>query len=95
MTGLKKKETDLIDIVTNISGIDGLINTYNNGLEALPRELLSFPVVGIGASAGGLAAFEAFFNGLPADKDSDMAFVLIQHPAANKFIRSLSAMYFR
>lgn len=29
---------------------------------ALP---LSFPVVGLGASAGGLAAFEAFFSGLP------------------------------
>jgi two-component system CheB/CheR fusion protein len=26
----------------------------------------SFPIVGIGASAGGLAAFEAFFSGLPA-----------------------------
>ncbi len=28
-----------------------------------------FPVVGIGASAGGLAAFEAFFAGMPADID--------------------------
>jgi two-component system CheB/CheR fusion protein len=28
-----------------------------------------FPIVGIGASAGGLAAFEAFFSGLPADVD--------------------------
>jgi hypothetical protein len=25
-----------------------------------------FPIVGIGASAGGLAAFEAFFSGMPA-----------------------------
>jgi len=24
-----------------------------------------FPIVGIGASAGGLAAFEAFFSGMP------------------------------
>ena len=40
-----------------------------------------FPVVGIGASAGGLAAFEAFFSGMPADKDSGMAFVLVQHLA--------------
>ncbi|KAB2643174.1 MAG: chemotaxis protein CheR, partial [Verrucomicrobia bacterium] len=37
-----------------------------------------FPVVGIGASAGGLAAFEAFFSGLPA-ADPGMAFVLVQH----------------
>jgi two-component system CheB/CheR fusion protein len=41
----------------------------------------SFPVVGIGASAGGLAAFEAFFGGLPSDRNPDMAFVLVQHLA--------------
>jgi len=41
----------------------------------------SFPIVGIGASAGGLAAFEAFFSGMPADTDPDMAFVLVQHLA--------------
>ncbi|HIJ81565.1 MAG TPA: PAS domain S-box protein [Desulfuromonadales bacterium] len=40
-----------------------------------------FPIVGIGASAGGLAAFEAFFSGMPADKEPDMAFVLVQHLA--------------
>lgn len=38
-----------------------------------------FPIVGIGASSGGLAAFEAFFSGLPDDADPDMAFVLVQH----------------
>ncbi len=41
----------------------------------------SFPIVGIGASAGGLAAFEAFFLGMPADTDPGMAFVLVQHLA--------------
>jgi two-component system CheB/CheR fusion protein len=40
-----------------------------------------FPIVGIGASAGGLAAFEAFFSGMPVDSDPDMAFVLVQHLA--------------
>ncbi|MEO6602457.1 MAG: chemotaxis protein CheB, partial [Polyangiaceae bacterium] len=40
-----------------------------------------FPIVGIGASAGGLAAFEAFFSGMPAHADSGMAFVLVQHLA--------------
>ena len=40
-----------------------------------------FPVVGIGASAGGLAAFEAFFSGMPAGVDPGMAFVLVQHLA--------------
>ncbi|RZA00916.1 MAG: chemotaxis protein CheR, partial [Moraxellaceae bacterium] len=40
-----------------------------------------FPIVGIGASAGGLAAFEAFFSGMPADVQPGMAFVLVQHLA--------------
>lgn len=43
--------------------------------EAPPR--LSFPVVGLGASAGGLEACIDFFKAMPAD--SGMAFVLIQH----------------
>ena len=37
----------------------------------------SFPIVGIGASAGGLSAFQAFFSALPAQPG--MAFVLVQH----------------
>jgi two-component system CheB/CheR fusion protein len=41
----------------------------------------AFPIVGIGASAGGLAAFEAFFAAMPADKEINMAFVLVQHLA--------------
>ncbi|WP_218576530.1 chemotaxis protein CheB [Desulfobacter latus] len=45
------------------------------------REAGDFPVVGIGASAGGLAAFEAFFSGMPTDADPGMAFVLVQHLA--------------
>jgi two-component system, chemotaxis family, CheB/CheR fusion protein len=41
----------------------------------------AFPIVGIGASAGGLAAFEAFFSGMPKKLDPGMAFVLVQHLA--------------
>ncbi len=37
----------------------------------------SFPIVGLGASAGGLEAFEQFFRLVPAD--SGMAFVLVSH----------------
>ena len=40
-----------------------------------------FPIVGIGASAGGLVAFEAFFSAMPADAEPGMAFVLVQHLA--------------
>ena len=42
-----------------------------------PRPRLPFPVVGMGASAGGLEAFSEFFNAMPID--SGIAFVLIQH----------------
>ncbi|HET7867840.1 MAG TPA: CheR family methyltransferase [Burkholderiaceae bacterium] len=38
-----------------------------------------FPVVGIGASAGGLAAFEDFFAAMPPEEGNHMAFVLVQH----------------
>ena len=40
-------------------------------------EAIGFPVVGIGASAGGLDAFQKFFDALPPE--SGMAFILIQH----------------
>ncbi|MDZ7794569.1 MAG: chemotaxis protein CheB [Spirochaetia bacterium] len=46
-----------------------------------PSESFSFPIVGVGASAGGLAAFEAFFSGMPTETDPGMAFVLVQHLA--------------
>ncbi|MDD2301966.1 MAG: chemotaxis protein CheB [Eubacteriales bacterium] len=46
--------------------------------EALPGEESSpFPIVGIGASAGGLEALEGFFAAMP--DDGNMAFVVIQH----------------
>ena len=41
----------------------------------------SFPIVGIGASAGGLSAFETFFSALPTEAEPGMAFVLVQHLA--------------
>ena len=57
----------------------------------------TFPIVGIGASAGGLAAFEAFFSGLPPDRPPDMAFVLVQHLAADhkSILADLIARYTR
>nr|WP_320010128.1 chemotaxis protein CheB [uncultured Desulfobulbus sp.] len=49
--------------------------------DAVETNANGFPIVGIGASAGGLAAFESFFSGMPADDDPGMAFVLVQHLA--------------
>ena len=42
-----------------------------------------FPIVGIGASSGGLAAFEEFFSAIPRNTSPGMAFVLVQHLAPN------------
>ncbi len=44
-------------------------------------EAQPFPVVGVGASAGGVEALEAFFGGL---QPTGMAFVVVQHMAADK-----------
>jgi len=41
------------------------------------KKSISFPIVGIGASAGGLETLNAFFSIMPAD--SNIAFVIIQH----------------
>jgi chemotaxis response regulator CheB len=48
-------------------------NTHANAGRRRPPSL----VVGIGASAGGLAAFRSFFDNMPAD--TGKAFVLVQH----------------
>ncbi|WP_312291143.1 chemotaxis protein CheB, partial [Stutzerimonas nitrititolerans] len=56
----------------------------NNGPEPsspknlhLARSTLDYPVVGIGASAGGLKALMTFFEHMPSD--CGMAFVIILH----------------
>ncbi|MEZ7985160.1 MAG: CheR family methyltransferase, partial [Pseudomonadales bacterium] len=40
-----------------------------------------FHIVSLGASAGGLKAFEEFFKGMPTNHMTGMAFVLVQHLA--------------
>ena len=52
------------------SEIDGINNAGTSDED-------TFPIVGIGASAGGLRAFQEFFSALPARPG--MAFVLVQH----------------
>jgi two-component system CheB/CheR fusion protein len=53
----------------------------------------AFPVVGIGASAGGLEALESFFSQVPAG--CNMAFVVIQHldPTHKSIMSSLLKKY--
>src|ERR1022692_1623396 len=50
-------------------------NAWDESADGSPG--LPFPVVAVGASAGGLAAFTALLEALPSK--SGMAFVLIQH----------------
>ncbi|MDD2734766.1 MAG: chemotaxis protein CheB [Desulfuromonadaceae bacterium] len=47
----------------------------------LPPAAASFPIVGIGTSAGGLEALELFLGHVP--KESGMAFVVVQHLSPN------------
>jgi len=46
------------------------------------RKPASFPIVGIGASAGGLEALEVFLQKMPPDPG--MAFVVVQHLDPNR-----------
>ena len=56
---------------------------------------MEFPIVGIGASAGGLDAFKKFFSAMPAD--GGVAFVLIQHldPTRHSLTADLVGTYTR
>ena len=68
------------------TGKKGNAGRKNAALEPAPfqpnRHAEPFPVVGIGASAGGLEAFTQFFEALPAS--TGMAFVLVQHMDPSK-----------
>jgi two-component system CheB/CheR fusion protein len=59
--------------------------------KAGPKQVNDFPIVGLGASAGGLEALETFFSHMPSD--SGIAFVIIQHlsPRYKSIMASLLA----
>ena len=52
-----------------------------------------FPIVGVGASAGGLEALEALFRGVPADPDA--AFVIVTHlnPERESILHQILSRY--
>jgi len=70
------------------SAVEGLVVDDGGGS---PPASSGFPIVGVGASAGGLDAFTQLLKHLPAD--SGMAFVLIQHldPTHTSFLRDALA----
>jgi two-component system CheB/CheR fusion protein len=78
-----KKETTPPTSAIAAAGAGGVgrEDGVGDGREVDRDESPIFPVVGIGASAGGLAAFESFFSGMPVDREPGMAFVLVQHLA--------------
>ena len=49
-----------------------------NKTMAKPKETNDFPIVGMGASAGGLEALEAFFSHMPPDS----GIAICHHPAS-------------
>jgi two-component system, chemotaxis family, CheB/CheR fusion protein len=74
------------------------VGAQDQEVESSDRPSLSkFLIVGIGASAGGLAAFEAFFSAMPADRDTGMAFVVVQHlaPGHDSLLPALIRRYTR
>ena len=74
----KKRAAQKAALPTNNQAIK-IDEIAGDSSETVKETASVFPIVGIGASAGGLAAFEAFFSGMPADTDPGMAFVLVQH----------------
>lgn len=87
----KKATGDTTDAATPRALRTSRRGTRRGGADSRER----FPVVGIGASAGGLEAFEQFFTSMPPD--SGMAFVLVQHldPTHKSILADLIQRYTR
>ena len=60
-----------------IAGKKTTLTNVSKPTKQLGLNSISFPIVGIGASAGGLEALEQFFTNM--SNDSGMAFIVIQH----------------
>lgn len=58
-------------------------------------DTIDFPIIGIGASAGGLEAIELFFKSIPTEKECEMAFVVVQHlsPDYKNILSDLVKLY--
>ena len=99
MTPGKNNKAKAAKVPGNVKTIEAQENAEKSAevQETAEKHVSSFPIVGIGASAGGLAAFEAFFSGMPASKNPDMAFVLVQHlaPDHNSILTDLIRRYTR
>src|SRR3989442_6547700 len=63
--------------INKATGKPGMAVPSRAGAAATPPSKHAFPIVGIGASAGGLEAFSQLLSNLPVEPT--IAFVLIQH----------------
>ena len=90
----KKTEGVLKDRAASKPTKTGKLKSMEKDIPVLEAKAL-FPIVGIGASAGGLEAFEQFFTHTPPD--TGMAFVLIQHldPKHKSILSELVRRYTR
>jgi two-component system CheB/CheR fusion protein len=73
---MKKRKTPSICTTVPVASVEA-----SSEPNSAPDPEARFPIVGIGASAGGLAAFGAFFSAMPAETEGGIAFVLVQHLA--------------
>ena len=76
-TSKSKKPLSKKDNPPKLSDTAPLIDETLTATECVAPPAPDFPIVGIGASAGGLEALELFFGNMP--KNNGMAFVVIQH----------------
>ncbi len=99
-TEKKKKLKNNIEMNSTQKKPDSFKNTNEstsparkNSAPIKPDEESAFPIVGIGASAGGLEALEKFFINMP--HDSGIAFVIIMHfdPAAKSVMADILKRY--
>jgi two-component system CheB/CheR fusion protein len=76
------------------SPVEAALTATGEASKPTPSEQ-SFANVGIGASAGGLVAFQPFFSAMPADREIGMAFVLVQHlsPDRESILRDVVKRY--
>ena len=71
------------------------VNKTPPAKRASSKRQAGFPIVGIGASAGGLETLQLFFSRMPSE--ANIAFVIIQHLSPNfkSIMASLLAKYTR
>jgi two-component system CheB/CheR fusion protein len=93
MTKKKLKDTNENINIQQESQNDSTPEDINVSEQEEKTEIPMLPIVGIGASAGGLEAFEQFFTNMPSD--SGMAFVLVQHldPTHKSILSELISRY--